>query len=71
MQQNQADRSYWWVPLDARPPKQVAELAGIDISSRTIQLHPDRRRLAMGVRTLADSGDQVWVLENFLPAVKR
>jgi Tol biopolymer transport system component len=65
--------TYWWVPVDGRPAKAIAELAGVQINMDTrerLELHRDGRRLAFEVSN-PESGDQVWVLENFLAAVKR
>ena len=59
---------YWWVPLDGRQPKALDELRGLNAN---LELHPNGRRLALDVREGQGSGEQVWVLENFLPSVRR
>jgi len=61
-------------PLDGRPLKQLEELAGLHITLEErgqFELHPNGRRIAFEVGSREALGDQVWVLENVLPAVKR
>jgi Tol biopolymer transport system component len=65
--------TYWWVPVDGRPAKAIAELAGVRISTDIrgqLELHRDGRRLAFETSD-PGLGEQVWVLEGFLGAVKR
>jgi hypothetical protein len=64
-----AQSELWLVPIDGAPPRKLDFDAnqGPPYAQGEITLHPDGRQLAY------DSGKwtgEVWVLENFLPALK-
>jgi len=66
---------FWWVPLDGRQPRELRELTGVNpierAGSRAFELHPDGKRIAFGTAYERTIGDQLFVLENFLPPAKR
>jgi Tol biopolymer transport system component len=70
----------WWIPVDGRAPRQL-NIGDVPIELRRFAspiILPGWKELAIGAQTLAltvhdaiSGPDQIWVLENFLPAVKR
>ena len=59
-----AGRELWLVPVSGEAPRRV----DLDIrNTGTIRMHPDGRQVAFDSRTF---NTEVWVLENFLPALK-
>jgi hypothetical protein len=72
---NDGSTRFWWVPLDGREPRLLSELAGFKIHSSGFsdgfELHPAGRRIAFAIENPRTVGDQIFVLEDFLPEVKR
>jgi hypothetical protein len=67
---NTNEAPFWWMPLDGRSPKRLSELEGFE-RVPALNLHPDGRRLAIGVSYGLDPGSQLRVLENILPPARR
>ena len=64
-------KEMWLVPVDGGQPRKL----DIDANNWILpgggfQLHPDGRRIAFIADDAAQSGPEVWALENVLPAVK-
>lgn len=60
---------FWWVPVDGRPSRLLTELSAFEDVGWAF--HPDGRRVALQVNYPRTMNDQIYVLENFLPATKR
>jgi len=60
---------FWWVPTDGRPARLLQELSGFEDVAWAF--HPDGRRVALQINYRRTVNDQIFVLENFLPATKR
>jgi len=61
------DSELWRAPLDGRPPAKLD--LKVDPNMRVFRVHPDGRQLAIQMR-VPTRPEEVWVLQNFLPAVK-
>jgi dipeptidyl aminopeptidase/acylaminoacyl peptidase len=59
-----ATATFWWVPIDGRPARQLNLSEGGGTSSAVVAGVPG---LAFQTSTPAAGADVVWVLENFLP----
>ena len=55
----------WIIPAAGGEPRKV----NLGIKARQLSLHPDGRRIALASRE-PKGGEEVWVMENFLPAIK-
>ena len=56
-------REIWQVPVEGGDPQKISS----DLVGRNIQLHPDGRRI---VFTSGNTFKEIWVMENFLAALK-
>jgi Tol biopolymer transport system component len=56
----------WLVPIDGNPPRKI-DIGTTHFAGFSFKLHPDGRQIAY---VSGERNQEVWVLENFLPAVK-
>jgi Tol biopolymer transport system component len=58
-------RELWQIPFAGGEPQKIN--MGMELELRDMQLHPDGRRI---VFTSGKKSNEIWVMENFLPAMK-
>ena len=58
----------WRVPADGGTAQDLGSLANLH---KRLSVHPDGTRITFSTQTINPEPAQLWVMENFLPVVKR